>query len=124
MTSPCGAADIKRSVPILNHFFISVPEAFRRFDVIAVYKSQTLWLVGSMLAESCRSSFTAERNLVAPTFSSTFAILQCAFRVAKRITLPMDLALYLRRSEADSSIFSLQKSDHYHELKKLEAENG
>jgi hypothetical protein len=47
-----------------------------------------------------------------------------ACRVAKRITLPMDLALYLRRSEADSSIFSLQKSDHYHELKNPEADDG
>ena len=58
--------------------------------------------------------------MASPFFYKRGQFFNTACRVAKPIKLPISLALYIRRSEAQSQRIQCTKSHRYHEVKNLE----
>jgi hypothetical protein len=89
-------------LPILNRLLISVPPTLQRPHKSIPEKVKPFgWLAQCLLFQLEQLITAKEFGGVSP-FLQTFAILQCTCSVSNFLSLAMDLALYLRRSEADS----------------------
>jgi hypothetical protein len=108
----------EKKLAILNRFFIPVPPTLQRRHKSIPKKVKPFGWLAQCLLFQLEQLITAEEFAGASPFLQTFAILQCTCSVSKGFTLAVGLALYRQRSEADSTVFSLHKSNRLSRIKK------